>query len=369
MSNLLDSSYQEKTRIIVTKLIDLYNLQSEKDQILELFNSLTKECLSYPITEEMPEFSRICVDGTPLQFSAALMETQLDNYPLRYVTEICKPAMKLGRRIKITRRRIPLLLELIKATHLQPSLSKIFDSFFPSSKITKNSSQIGIWIGVQHRKNNSPELKFYCNLQWNFTDPWSLINETLDLLHQSDLNKEIGVLKDALGIYCHPIALGIACNTEGFDKVKLYLRGSHLSQSRVRDFLNTLGWNGFNSVFNEFHDAFLEGLESYYPHSVVVCLGLSGQQNDLYDFKVEIGTHRYLKQDNDVYQKIIKFGEEISLDTRPYLHLINAVSNGNLSSQGLFYHDIIGVGYNPHFGSRMNIYIKPNLSQYCLDSG
>lgn len=364
MPNILDSSYQEKTRTVVKKLINLYKLQSEEDQILELFTALTKECLSYPITEEMPEFSRICFDGTPLQFSVALTKTQQENFPLRYVTEICKPAMKLPSRIKITRRRIPMLLDLINATHIHSSVSKMLDSLFPLSRINQDSTKIGLWIGVQHQIGLPPTLKFYCNLLWNFTDPWSLTYETLNVLHQSDLNREIGKIKSTLGIYCDPIAIGIECSAEGFGKVKLYLRGSHLSQSNVRDYLNTLGWIDFNSIFNRFHYTFLGGLESYYPHSVVLCLGLSGQTGDLCDFKVEIGTCYYLEDDEDVYQKIMKFGEAISLDERPYLHMINTLSNGMISSQGLFYHDIIGIGYNPYFGSRLNIYLRPNLSQY-----
>ena len=369
MPNILDSSYQGKTRTVVKKLINLYKLQSEENKILELFNALTNECLSYPITEKMSEFSRICVDGTPLQFSVALTKNQQDNYPLRYVTEICKPAMKLPSRIKITRRRIPILLDLINATHIQSSINKMLDSLFPSSRINQDSTQIGLWIGVQHQIGVPPTLKFYSNLLWRLYDPWSLITETLDLLHQSDLNKEIEKIKSTLGILCHPIAFGIECTAKGFGRVKLYLRGSHLSQSSVRDYLNSLGWIDFNSVFNGFHDTFLGGLDSYYPHSVVLCLGLSGQTGDLCDFKFEIGTRNYLKDDKDVYQKIMQFGEEMSLDERPYLHMINTLSNGIISSQGLLYHDIIGIGYNPYLGSRLNIYLKPNLSQYFLECG
>jgi hypothetical protein len=351
MVTVIDETYQLTVEMLLRKLIHLNHLNTKKSHILQLFNTLTHESLSYPITEELPPCSQISGDGTPIQFSVSL--THRNRQEIRYVTEICKPAMLLPARIQLTRKRIPKILELINALELQCKISEVLDLLLPTSHLSPDHSLFGVWVGVQHRANQATTLKLYCNLLWQIHNPYPTNTESKDI----DFQK-------SLGTYCHPNSIGFEITTNSISKIKLYLRGYDLSWSNIQNFLHEHHLVTFEPKLKRFHEIILNKTERYYPYSVVLCIGIPEKINEFYDFKFEVGPQNYLKDDKEIHQRIIKFANEMKFNIKPYEQLLNVFSNGKLSQDTMIFHDVVGVGYTPHGEPRCSIYLKPYLTRY-----
>ena len=329
-----------------------------------MFNTLTYECLSYPITERLPQCSWICGDFTPIQFSVSLSRTRHEGSTLRYVTEISKPFMLLPSRVALGRKRIPILLELVNATCLQQRINDVLDLLLPSSRLLPDHPRFGFWVGVQHKASLPPALKIYCNLLWQLGDPWSMFYDTLRLLDQTNLKSAFMNIQKSLGTYCQPSSVGLECTDDGFSKVKLYLRGYQLSWTNIHNFTKKLDWADFKNGFKLFHKIILSGRETYIPRSVVFSIGATRKPREFYDIKVEVGPNYYLKDDESVRRRIIELAHILMLDINPYEQMLHVFSNGALIPDTMCFHDVIGVGFNPQMGFRLNIYMRPDMLRY-----
>ena len=362
MSALLDETYKYKVESLLKEIIHLNTFENQESHILQLFDALTKETLSYPLIEILPPFSWICEDGTPIQFSVSL--TQHTRSMIRYVTEMCNPVMSLPARVNYTRKNIPMILELINADHLTSRIIKITDILLPSSHLSSNPSLFGIWIGVQHQVNGITNLKFYFNLMEKTTNPWSMFREILQLLELSHLEEDIINVERAFRRSCHPNSVGIECSSNGIEKVKLYLRVYDLSWENIQVFIKNRKWNRFESSSRAFHEIVLNKLERIVPFSMVLCIGFSAINRGSYDFKLEVGPQYYVKDDLGVYKDIHDLAHILKFDVKPYVQILNIFSNGVLKKGKILYHDILGIGFNSQMEPRVNIYLRPNLSRY-----
>ena len=353
-------TYQEKAQILLKKIINTFNLHDEEQQIMQLFNVITRECLSYPVTEGLPPFSWICGDGTPIQFSVSLERTSRSRHMLRYITEICKPTMSLPERVKLTRKRVPQLLEIINAPNLQPKIDELLDNLLPPSSLSPEYSMFGVWIGVQHEADEDTTLKFYCNLLWQMGDLWSMFFNALKILDEK--NEKMTKIRKLLGDSCHPNSMGIECSAHGIGRVKLYLRGYQLSLSHIRDLLRDLNLLEFEVDLMRFHDTFLEKMESYLPFSTVLCVGVPRDEDESYDLKLEIGPKFYLTDDEEALSLVTKLAHKLELDVTSYERMIDLFSGGVFSKGVIRYHDIIGIGFDSQNGTRLTTYLRPNLT-------
>ena len=357
-------TYQSKVRALLEKLIHLHNLQSEEALILQLFNALTRECLAYPLTERLPPFSWICGDGTPIQFSVSLSRNRQERQVLRYVTEVCTPVMELPARVAMARKRVPMLLKLINAMHLQPRINRMLELLLPSPRLLPDHSMFGFWIGVQHHASSAAMLKIYCNLLWQLGDPWSMFHDALRLLDRRDVENAIVTVRKSLGSYCWPNSIGLECTANGFGRVKLYLRGYQLSWSDIDGFLRGLGWVNFEPALLRFHQVLLGGRKTYIPRSVVLSIGAPRKPGESYDVKVEVGPDYYVMDDENALKRIIKLAGELMLDVKPYEQMLDVLSDGALTPGVVRFHDVIGIGLNPQKGPCLNIYLRPDLIRY-----
>ncbi|MFX0201160.1 MAG: hypothetical protein ACFFCW_34010 [Candidatus Hodarchaeota archaeon] len=359
-----DGTYQSEVRFLLKQLVQLYNLQSEEPLILKVFNTLTRECLSYSVTEKLPQFSFICGDFTPIQFSVSLSRVKREGTALRYVTEISKPFMLLPDRVALGRKRIPLLLELIDATCLQPLIQRVLELLLPQSRLLPDHPMFGFWIGVQHETSLAPSLEIYCNLLWQLDNPWSMSYETLQLLDRIDLLRVVVDIQKSLGYCCQPNFIGLRCNADGFNMIRLYFRGYQLSRSNIHSFLKEMTRTGFENGFELFHKLILGGQETYTPHSVIFSVGSPWEPREFYDIKVEVGPQYYLENDRTIRRRITELARKLKLNVKPYKEMLNLFSNGRLSQRTTRFHDAVGVGFNPQTGTRLNIYLRPDLSHY-----
>lgn len=272
--------------------------------------------------------------------------------------------MPLPSRVALGRKRIPALLELVNATCLRQRINEVLDLLLPSSRLLPDHPLFGFWIGVQHEANLPLTLKVYFNLLWQLGDPWSMFYDTLRLLDQTDLKSLFVDIQKSLGSYCQASSVGLECTDDGFSKVKLYLRGYQLSWTSIHNFVKKLGWTGFENGFEIFNELFLNGLETYIPHSVIFSIGATRKPREFYDIKIEVGPNYYLTDDEGVRQRIIELAQRLTLDTKPYEQMLCVFSNGTLIPGTMRFHDVIGVGFNPLMGSRLNIYMRPDVLRY-----
>lgn len=358
----MDKTYQLEVQAKLEKLIHLYNLQSEESLVLQLFNLLTRECLAYPITKKLPRFSWICRDATPIQFSVSLSRQR--SHILRYIAEVCRPNMLLPERVNISRERIPILLELINSSHLQSIITKVIELLLPSSRLLPDHPKFGVWIGIQHQASVTPILKIYCNLLWRLYDPWSMFYNILRLLDRADVRKKFVKVRNSLGDYCWPSFIGIECSNGGIGRIKLYLRSHQLSYSIIQEFLQELGWMGYESAFAQFHEILLNEQKIYHPRSVIFSITAPEYLEEGYSIKIEFGPRRYIKDDEKVYQRIVDLANELMLDVTPYEQMFSVLSDRELTAGSMRFHNVIGIGFNPKKGPRLNIYLRPELRRY-----
>jgi len=353
-------TYQDKVQELLRKIIFMYNLHDEETHIMHLFKIITQECLTYPVTERLPPFSLICTDGSPIQFSASLGRGIRDHNELRYVTEICKPTMSLPERVKISKKRIPLLLEIVGAQSLTPKIEEILDIIIPNSLLSQDYSKFGIWTGVQHRANKDTVLKFYLNLLWQIGDPWSLFIKALKTVDGQ--NGKMTAVRKLLKNSCYPNSMGIECSTHGIGRVKLYLRGYNLSMSETQDLLLELNLNEFQMDLTHFHNTFLKKREQYPPFSAILSLGIPRNEDETYDIKLEIGPSYYIADDEEALRLITNLANKLDIDITPYKQMLDLFSDGVLTQGVMQYNDIIGIGFHSKDGVRLTTYLRPNLA-------
>jgi len=353
-------TYQDRVQGLLRKIIYMHNLHAEETRIMHLFKIITSECLSYPVTERLPPFSWICTDGTPIQFSVSLGGGIVDYHELRYVTEICKPTMSLPERVKLTRKRIPLLLEIIEAQSLLPKIETILDAILPTSYLSPDYSKFGVWTGVQHRANNDVTLKFYLNLLWQTGDPWSLFFNALKTVDGQ--NGKMTEIRKLLKGSCYPNSMGIECCAHSVGRVKLYLRAYNLSLSETRDLLFKLNLREFETDLRLFHSTFLKKLEQYHPFSAIISIGIPRNEDETYDMKLEIGPTYYITDDMEMIKLIANLAQKLDIDITPYEQMMDLFSDGVFAQGMMHYNDIIGIGFHPESGTRLTTYLKPNLT-------
>jgi hypothetical protein len=351
-------------QFLLKRLVHLYNLQSEEPTILKVFDALTHECLSYPTTEKLPQFSLICGDFTPIQFSVALSGTQREGTALRYVTEVTKPFMLLPARVELGRRRIPVLLELIDAEHLEPIIQSMLELLLPKSRLSPNYPKFGFWIGVQHKKSLGTSLEIYCNLLWELGNPWSLSYETLKLLDRLDFLRLIVDARKSLRHCCQPNSIGLQFDADGFKMVRLYLRGYQLRWSSIHSFFKKMGLTHFENELNLFNRVFLNGRRTCIPHSTILSIGSPWEPQGFCGVKVEIGPRYYAESDETVRRRITELNQELMLDIKPYKQMLDLFSNGALTPGTIRFHDVVGVSFKPQMGTGLNIYLRPDLPHH-----
>ncbi|MBO3753622.1 MAG: hypothetical protein FGF53_01885 [Candidatus Brockarchaeota archaeon] len=357
-------TYQSIAEVLLRRLVHAYGLQAEEPLVLLLFRTLTGDCLGIESSEMLPPLSLICGDATPLQFCVSLSQDSQACRALRYVTEVCRPGMSLPARTALTRERIPTLLALVGAGRFQPLIDDVLGRLLPQSRLKPDYPMFGVWLGVQHQAGIPPKLKIYFNLLWELGDPWLMSQDAMRTLGMTDAGELIGKSRKNLHTQCRPAAIGFGLTADGFEGAKLYLRGYELSWSDVRSFLQKLGWTGFEQQFVRFHDLLMNRQYVYFPRSTVFSIDVPGKPGETYGVKLEIGPRFYLKEDRDVHQRIISLARELMLDILPYQQALSVLMNDSFSLEETRFHDVVGLGFTPSEGVRLNIYLKPCLRRY-----
>lgn len=268
--------------------------------------------------------------------------------------------MLLPERVKLTRKRVPQLLEIINATNLQPKIDELLDYLLPASSLSPEHSMFGVWIGAQHKAGEETVLKFYCNLLWQTGDPWSMFFNALKMLDVK--NEKMNEIRELLGDSCHPNSIGVECSANGIGRVKLYLRGYQLSFSHARGLLRDLNLLEFEGDLMRFHDILLRKMESYLPFSTVLCVGVPRDEGESHDLKLEIGPKFYLADDEEALRLVTRLAHELGLDATPYEQMLDIFSGGIFSKGVIRYHDVIGIGFDPQNGTRITTYLRPKLT-------
>ena len=363
MGSVNQRTYQSEVYLLLKKLSESYGLQSEESLISSLFNSLSGECLNYTVTKKFPSVSSICGDMTPFQFSVSLSKNPKSARALRYVTEICRTNMMLPERVSLARKSIPVLLELIGAAGFQTKINEVIDKLLPQSRLMPQYPTFGIWFGVHHEAAMPPRLKIYCNLLWELGDPWLMFEEILQLL-DIDSGEAVNNIRTSFGSQCRPCFVRIECTSSGIGGARLYLRGYELSRRSINDYLDKMGWDDFKREYGIFHEIVMGHRETWIPRSSILSMDLQGTGSAPNGIKLEAGPRYYTKDDEEIYMKIMEIAHELELDTGPYEQLLGLLSSVKPASGTMRFHDVIGIGSKQGIGTRLNIYLRPDIRRY-----
>ncbi|HEY9205698.1 MAG TPA: hypothetical protein VIO58_07225 [Candidatus Methanoperedens sp.] len=357
------STYQSQVSTLLERLILCYDLQNEEKVIYRIFDELSRESLAFPTAERFPAVSSICGDRTPFQFSVSLSRNRKSGRSLRYVTEICSKDMMLPCRVALAGKRIPVLFDLLGAERSLPKINEVLDMLLPQVRLSPEHPTFGIWFGLRHRVGLPSVLKIYCNLLWQLGDPWHMFGDVIRLL-DVDANEAVKDIRTFFSASCRPSSISVECSSDGIGGVRIYLRGYNLSRYVLHDGFEKLGLADFKHDYARFHEMVAGSRETYIPRSAVVSIDVPEKPREPYGIKVEVCPRLYLEDDKEINQRVLGLAQELMIDTSYYEKMLGIISDGALIEGAMHYHDVVGIGFRPYEGIRLNIYIRPNLRRY-----
>ncbi len=361
-ADLATNTYQSHVRTLMERLIRCCELMDEKPVVCRIFDELSGECLAFPTAERFPSVSSICGDRTPFQFSVSLSRNRKSVNSLRYVTEVCSKDMMLPGRVALARERVPVLIDLIGAKKSLSKINEVLDMLLPQLRLRPEHPTFGIWFGLLHRADLQPVLKIYCNLLWQLGDPWLVLGNVLRSLDM-EADEAVKYIRAFFSDSCRPSSISIECASGGIGGVRLYLRGYNLSRHDLHDSFDRLGLSHFMQEYDRFHEM-VSGQDTYIPRSSVLSIDMPRKAKDPYGIKVEVCPRLYMDDDKEVNRRILALAQELMIDSSPYEQMVEILSDGMFVQGAMHYHDVIGIGFKPGEGIRLNIYMRPNLRRY-----
>jgi hypothetical protein len=195
---------------------------------------------------------------------------------------------------------------------------------------------------------------------WRNVDPWQLFIDASGTIGAP--NSRIESIRGTLGNSCYPNSMGVECGSDGFGRVKLYLRGYDLSLSETRDLLRDFNMLESETDLTLFHSTFLKGSERYHPFSTILSIGIPVDEDEACDMKFEISPVYYVTDDEETFRLIASLALALGIDITPYKQMMDLFSKGMLIQGLMNYHDIIGIGLSQN-GPRLTTYLRPNLTK------
>jgi hypothetical protein len=154
----------EAVRGRLSCLIRRFDLNQDRARILDAFGWICRESLDLDRYRRPPEFSRINVDGTPIQFSLSLSP---DGSPLQFLAEAGAPGSSVVERIDASRAAIGGIADLFGASD---DLARVVDlqaemADERDADLLANRSGV-YWLGVSFAARRTPSLTVYINARW-----------------------------------------------------------------------------------------------------------------------------------------------------------------------------------------------------------
>jgi len=349
-------TFQSHIEKILSQLIILHGLQDRGFEIHRVLKILTAECLAYPLGLRPPKkFSRICSDGTPIEFSVSI---SAGPSALRYVTEITDASLSIYDRLTLSKQRTPIVLNTIGGKNTK-WLTEAYNVFFPDGEPIPEALNFGVWYGVAHSLKETL-IKLYFNIRWRASsEAWKCFELLLQNLRQEVLSSSISA-NSLLRSRGQPVAVGLELKGSRIEAIKIYFRVFGLSTLDVEKLLELLNLPNALDSFLEFDRIMLNGPRKYLD-SVIFSVRFPTKESKPISAKFEVAAAKYLPNDRLIRDKLFETIPIFGYNKNIYEGTLQVLSNGRLSSTSVRSHTVIGVGLSEKGNASLKVYIKPQL--------
>lgn len=340
----------------ISSLIDIFNLSSQEQIILNAYHLIGREALNVPLNHRFPKFSTLNNDGTPIQFSVSLGGMKGG---LRFLGEIGNLDTNIIQRKKFTCNRLKEILQLLNLSENEDTIFPILDEILPNrNKEFRNNTGGAMWIGFRFHQNSDPLLKIYANLKWgNIEESKNNFFKTIEQygFSKSWVKKIVNYLSN-INTNWNPLGVAFTLGKKGILETALYMRSYTKTFTKYEKLINELGFEIPYKLVNRFKDELIGNTIGFPSGSLVLSYGMS---KELISMKIEACCHCIFPNDWNGKRTCSRLLNEAGFESATYESLLDVLSEGNLSKSETNYHCFIGFGVDNSSRNRINIYLKP----------
>lgn len=317
----------------------------------QLFELLTRESLTLPITGGGPRFSGINSDGTPWQFCVPLGAAVTGG--VRYLTEIGVPGTTMSARVRLARRRLDDVMDLLQ---LPAETAGVVDALFgllPQLADRLDALRGGVWVGVGAGADGQCGIRLYANNEWgDELARWQRLTTALRRLGAGGFGR---LLRDHVADLVQSFSpVGLAASLGRKTILKLYLRPRANPWEACTRLMQQPVF-GLPINLPQIEHAMGVRLSTLTERALVLSIAGSsdGQEPDL---KIDLNGQWLFDMQRTPEKTVESLATTFGIDPRPY-RLALSILQGAAAPGFVPVHDFIGFGGGAH-GLRLNVYLR-----------
>jgi hypothetical protein len=331
-------SFYDFTASLIDALIYEFNLRNDAGIIESAYQLVCRESLALPYGLSSLNFSRINLDGTPIQFS-----TCFGNFssPLQFLSQIGSSVSTNKERQTLTKKRFSALARLFGVESVLEGVAELLDelAFGRHSELLAESAGAA-WIGVSFSPAGESKLKIYLNGRWGTErDRW---------VRQRRLAEHFGAQKqwremERLTIdEMEPLGTSLVFERDRPLAGRLYLRSFGKPLLFYEHLAGVSGSEALAESLGDFSKTILRE-ESQSPTQSVVC-SFGCERGRCSDFKVEMCAHRAFRSDLEIRDRFLDWLRHERVSEEAYLNMLEILAAGGPSKEDVQLHSFVGLG-------------------------
>lgn len=332
-------------------VLESLGLHPQRDVILTAFEIIGAESFG-SFSTEPPRFSRINLDGLPLQYALALGAFEPT---LQFVSEARVPRSSNLAHIKLSKEKIETLCRLLLMDEGTFALTKLLDEMVPETDPDLLSDHAGaLWISPSFTRHKSPKLTLYMNAKWGSAKKQKdrLERFASYFCAEAHWEKFAALAEDEM----QPLGVAVNLSKESQATGRIYLSTFGKRVDYFADLARALNNRSLDVLIERYATITLAAASMYPTQSAVCSIGI-GMTRDP-ELKIELCGHCAFANDVDAKARCLEWLAYMNIDSQPYLQLLEILSEGCLNPTSSVLHAYVGIGIKegqPY----STIYLKP----------
>lgn len=338
----------------IAALIPRFHIQSQRPQIMQVYEDVCSESLAFPLGARPADYSRINHDGTPFQFAVILGPPFRS---LQFLSEVGMPGLPGAERIRVNRDCIARVAESLHAEAALSAAASLLDESAPDTHPDLLADPAGaFWIGAAFASAHEPKLKIYTNARWGGErGRWSRLSRFASYFGALEPWRK---LENTLARDMEPLGTSVILSGEKTPAGRIYLSTYGKHAAYYEELAKSVSGESFKHVLQQYAKCILS--DDYpYPTQTAVCSFGFGAGLAL-DFKFELCGHCLFANDVEAASRLRTWCTAAGLDPADYLDVLDILSEGYLSKNAPDLHCYVGVGLKQG-AAYFTVYLKPRL--------
>jgi hypothetical protein len=346
----------DRVRRQLTSIVERFDLKESEPRILRTYSAICDRSLAFPLGPQLPTFSRINNDGTPIQIATTL------GAPFRvfqFVSETGWPGASGSERLRAGRECITTVARLLDADAPLQDVASLLSELVPENDPELLADPAGaLWIGAAFASTHHPRLRVYVNGSWGRQDDqWVRLDRFASHFCALEAWREA---RKILPPEMKPLGSAVTLAREAAATGRIYVIAYGKLVKDYEKLARAVSGDRFAEALRQYAECLL-GEDRCYPTPTVVCSFGLATRRDL-DFKIELCSHCLYPSDAEASDRLRSCLDAAGVDTADYLHLLEVLTEGELNNSALELHSYAGIGVRDG-ESYFPVYLKPKLVQ------